>query len=120
MNLLYRDEFLEQTLFAKCLHRYDMNHPNARAVRNRKTYLSAKIVEVIKSRGVEKDIKILSLACGPAEELTELFKPGKKILFNPERLHIHLLDQDVEALKLLKPMGSKIDCGTEQNCKSNT
>lgn len=96
MNYLYRDESIGDTLFSKCLHRYYMSHPNAKAVRNRKLYLGTKILEILRESN-DKKIKILSVACGPSEELQKLIESNPTLDWS--RFEFHLLDQDQNALK---------------------
>jgi SAM-dependent methyltransferase len=95
MNLIYRDENVGKTLFAKCVHRYFVTHPNARAVRNRATYLSGHIARAIADRAPGSPLRIASVACGPAREVQELVE-GTLAL---DGVQFALLDQDVTALR---------------------
>ncbi|MCA1662943.1 MAG: methyltransferase domain-containing protein [Myxococcales bacterium] len=95
MALIYRNEELGGTLFAKCLSRYYMNHPNARAVRNRAVYLHRRLERTICARAGGK-LRILSVAAGPAREIQMLLEDESLDLSNVE---VDLLDQDVTALQ---------------------
>ena len=94
MNLIYRQETVGKSLFARCLQRYYIDEPAAQAVRNRADYLVSVISPLLAER--DKDpIKILSVACGPAME-------WQKILIDPSEwkrsAKVDLLDQDEQAL----------------------
>lgn len=97
MRLLYNNEPLGDTLFSKCLHYYFMQHPNAQAVRNRKVYIYSKIKQSLTENQKERPIKVLSVACGPAEEVAMLIQNAEE--FNQHYVEIDLLDQDVRALQ---------------------
>ena len=97
MRLLYNNEPLGQTLFSKCLHFYFMQHPNAQAVRNRKMYIYTKIKQALHENKKERPIRVLSVACGPAEEVAMLIQNADE--FNHCMIEIDLLDQDIRALQ---------------------
>ena len=95
MNLIYKQENLGKSLFARCLHRYYINEPAAQAVRNRSEYLVNVITKALTSASNDRVYRILSVACGPAMEwqtlIPELSVIGKNVL-------VDLLDQDKQAL----------------------
>lgn len=95
MNLIYRSEALGKSLFAKCLSRYCINHPNCRAVRNRAVYLHGRITGFVAGRAGRRT-RILSVASGPAREIQMLLQDERLDLGDVE---IHLLDQDASALR---------------------
>jgi hypothetical protein len=98
MNLIYRDQQEGDTLFAKCLHRYFINQPAAKAVRNRVQYLLPKVYEILnRYKSKNKVIKMLSVASGPAVELQTLLRDSR--IGDELDLEISLLDQDLESLK---------------------
>jgi chemotaxis methyl-accepting protein methylase len=96
MNILYREENLGDSLFAKCLHRCYLNFKNAQAVRNRVDYFHKAILSTIEKSPSDRPVRILSVACGPAEEIQRLLL-DRAIPW--ERVEIHLLDQDLGALR---------------------
>lgn len=96
MSTVYRRENRGNTLFAKCLHRYFVEVPEAQAVRNRAEYLQTKIIATLQKKS-SSPRRILSLACGPAMEIQSLIE-NRPELFTQD-LEIHLLDQDEFALK---------------------
>lgn len=100
MRFLYKNEIIGTSLFSKCVHRYYMLHPNAQAVRNRKEYIYGKINEMISSSYKGTPLRILSVACGPAEEVSMIIEKDPD--FNSSVVEIDLLDQDQEALQYAK------------------
>lgn len=95
MKMLYRNEKLGKSLFAKCLHRYYMNHPNAKAVRNRREYLRESLLDFLAKKTNGSSPSILSVACGPAEEIQQLITNHSHCL---KDVSFHLLDQDLHSL----------------------
>ena len=94
MNLIYRQETVGRSLFARCLQRYYINEPAAQAVRNRADYLESVITPML-SVATDKPIHLLSVACGPAME-------WQKILHNTQwarPTYVELIDQDIQALQ---------------------
>ena len=93
MNLIYRNEIVGKSLFARSIHRYYMSHPNAIAVRNRIEYLTNCIRQFL-SAASTGTVDILSVACGPAREISALVEEGDDL----SGVRIDLLDQDEGAL----------------------
>ncbi|MCP4351074.1 MAG: cyclic nucleotide-binding domain-containing protein [Desulfobacterales bacterium] len=74
-----------------------LNLSAAQAVRNRRSLLSDEIMKTV----AEKDddtARIMSIACGPAREITDVFE----ILDDKTRLKATLLDLDSQALSFVK------------------
>jgi extracellular factor (EF) 3-hydroxypalmitic acid methyl ester biosynthesis protein len=93
MSLVYRNEELGRSRFARCLSRYYIDHPNARAVKNRAVYLHGRIKELLAGG---KPLRILSVASGPAQEIQMLLEDAE---LDASRVEIDLLDQDISALR---------------------
>jgi len=93
MNNVYFNELRGNTLFAKCVQRFFTDSSAGKAVRNRAEYLNQKIETVCKKN---KNPKILGVASGPAREIQKFFFEKPEVAAQCE---IHLLDQDLEALK---------------------
>ncbi|HUJ24546.1 MAG TPA: class I SAM-dependent methyltransferase [Myxococcales bacterium] len=94
MRLLYANDFRGPTVFAQFMHKYPAELAAAQAVRNRRRLVSEWVRERIVKRTPEKPLRVLSVACGPAEELGD-------VLLTPDdvgRVQFMLLDQDPEAL----------------------
>ncbi len=95
MNLIYRNENVGESLFARCLHRFCIDVPAAQAVRNRASYLVNKITSAIDTVPESDELRILSVACGPSKEW-QLLVPQLKN--TPKNITVDLLDQDEDAL----------------------
>lgn len=80
-----------------------LNLPVAKAVRNRRSLLSEKIMDVISKKGGET-AEVTSLACGPAEEIFDVFSQ----LDDPTRLRVKLLDMDFQALAFVSERRDKM------------
>jgi extracellular factor (EF) 3-hydroxypalmitic acid methyl ester biosynthesis protein len=87
MTFIYRNQFEGKTPFGMLLHKHAVSTKACQAVRNRKLFLTQ---EILKVNGGE----ILSLAAGPAQEITELLAVYKDDHFN-----FLGLDHDMETLK---------------------
>ncbi|MEQ1723649.1 MAG: hypothetical protein ABL930_10770 [Pseudobdellovibrio sp.] len=94
MNQLYRNDNFSNTLFGSCVERAVNLHDEPTAVRNRAHYLKDKIVTKIKN--TNDRIKILAVACGPAEELKQSISQLSQSEL--DRVDFYLLDQDIDAL----------------------
>lgn len=69
MNMFYNDEYVGDTSFAKLIHRYTCSIPMSRANINRKNFLKEKIRKALSGKF---DVRIASIACGPARELIDI------------------------------------------------
>lgn len=79
MDMIYRDPYEGDTLFAKLLNKYFCHHVKvAEANRNRTPFLLKKI-EQAAGNGIRdgRRSRILSLACGPANEAVEFIRKNK-------------------------------------------
>ncbi len=98
MNIIYRNEYVGDSLFGKCLHAYWLSHPEAKAVRNRSRYLHGILLRVIRE-GAGVPLKIGSIACGPSREVQMLIESSNEQGLDLSNCELHLLDQDENALK---------------------
>ncbi|MEK6774039.1 MAG: class I SAM-dependent methyltransferase [Bdellovibrionota bacterium] len=96
MNHLYRGELIGRTLFDQCMHKYFIEEPSGRAVKNRCDYMFDKIIETVKTCKSDT-IRILAVASGPAVE-QQLFLKNSKDFLN-KKIEFVCLDQDEESLK---------------------
>lgn len=95
MNLIYKQENVGKSLFARCLHRYYINEPAAQAVRNRADYLVEVITKSLAMAPKDRPLRILSVACGPAMEWQKMIPLLADI---DQEIIVDLLDQDKQAL----------------------
>lgn len=103
MRFIYEKPFEGPTLFAKAISlAFDSTRASC-AVRHRKDLVKRELRGLIESR--RRPLRILALACGPAQELMELFQEIPEL---PAPVEIVLFDQDKGALayayRRLKPV----------------
>lgn len=95
MNLIYKQENIGKSLFARCLQRYYIDEPAAQAVRNRADYLIGVIRRELTQASSERPFRMLSVACGPAMEWQRLLPECESL---DKVVEVDLLDQDKQAL----------------------
>jgi len=97
MNIIYRNSFEGGTLFAQVLNKVDCEGTAARAVRNRRSYLYRKLRDLLTNNAGGNELKLISVACGPAHEFADLIKgfDGKELPFSIDFI---AMDQDSLAL----------------------
>ncbi|MDD9950571.1 MAG: class I SAM-dependent methyltransferase family protein [Zetaproteobacteria bacterium] len=98
MNVIYKNLPEGDSLMARVVHHYVVNHDNSKAVRNRIVYLTDKIGKVIQQKKGQT-VKILSVASGPAEEVKHLPAYLEKHGIDAQRVTVNLLDQDLLSLQ---------------------
>jgi extracellular factor (EF) 3-hydroxypalmitic acid methyl ester biosynthesis protein len=72
MNMIHRNTFEGETLFAKLVHYWLVNQYPAISVRNRIAHMQAKLVqETVRRVQQKKAARILNVGCGPAREVQQ-------------------------------------------------
>lgn len=108
MRLIYDNQFRGPTVFSQFMHKYPLELAAAQAVRNRRRLVGEWIREKMTRRSVASPLRVLSVACGPAEELQEILLTTDDVA----RVQFTLLDQDPEALAqahaLIARLGEKL------------
>jgi hypothetical protein len=103
MRFIYEKPFEGPTLFAKAMGLSFDQTTAARAVRHRKDLVKRQLRNLIETR--RAPLRVLAVACGPAQELVELLQELPEL---PAPLEIVLFDQDKGALayafRRLKPI----------------
>jgi len=97
MRMIYMNDYQGDTTFAKLMHKQAVEQRASQSVRNRMT-LIARMVNDFQSRSNELSadrLKVLSVGCGPAFELENIFRYSK----NPNSFYFSLFDQDPAALR---------------------
>jgi extracellular factor (EF) 3-hydroxypalmitic acid methyl ester biosynthesis protein len=96
MRMIYANAWEGDSLFGKLLHKHAIETPAAQAVRNRRHFITQTVrsVSLASLRG-STPVRIMSVACGPAAEMQDLFADAESL----DRVAITLLDQDREALR---------------------
>jgi extracellular factor (EF) 3-hydroxypalmitic acid methyl ester biosynthesis protein len=99
MKMIYDNMYEGSSTFGKILHKISIEHPAAQAVRNRRAMVPSilqKAREDFRSNSGGGEIfRFMSVACGPAYELQDLFLSDSEI----DQYECTLLDQDSDALK---------------------
>jgi hypothetical protein len=93
MELYFAREMAGDTLFGRLLHSVAQNYTLGRSVRARSSIMREAVREVIRVP-TSTPARILSLAAGPALELTSLFEQAPEV---NRPVDLVLLDQDAEA-----------------------
>lgn len=93
MQWIYDDADVGERMFDRLLHRHPVRTAAAEAVRNRRRFVPELLREVMTRRAGETT-RVMSVACGPAWELRDLYASAD----DAARLQCVLLDQDEEAL----------------------
>jgi|GEM_PF-6375106 len=106
MVMLYEYKDLGDNIFDKFYHRITCNEPAALANMNRVEYLSEKIIDFCNTTDKE-EIKISSIACGPAKEI-ELFLQKSLHKLNNKKITINCFDQEGSSLSYSKRRTSQI------------
>ena len=107
MQMIYLNDYQGKSTFSKLMQKYTVETPAAQSVRNRQTIVLDSLKNLEKRLRIkpQNEIKILSVACGPAWEI-------KKILIKKsdfEKYHFSLLDQDRLALNEARQMIKEIE-----------
>ncbi len=99
MQMIYRNDFEGTTIFGQIVHKHAIGQPAADAVRNRRHDLPKVLREFAtawkRTNRREDRLAVLSVACGPAMELDEVFKEKEDV----DLFSFSLLDQDNHALQ---------------------
>jgi extracellular factor (EF) 3-hydroxypalmitic acid methyl ester biosynthesis protein len=89
---IYRNRSAGRGRIGPLLDRCFLNTPTAKAVRNRRGLLATEIMRVVQAK--EGAAHVTSLACGPAQEVFDVFQQ----LDDRQRLYASLVDIDLQAL----------------------
>jgi len=95
MSMIYANDYSGDSTFGKIMHKHPIEHPAASAVRNRRGMIAKRLVAFSKTmQPVKNPLKVLSVACGPAFEVEDIFLSPE----DGDRYRYVLLDQDRRAL----------------------
>jgi extracellular factor (EF) 3-hydroxypalmitic acid methyl ester biosynthesis protein len=92
IEMIYQNRSAGTGRIGPLLDRCFLNTPTAMAVRNRRALLAGEIMKCVEAK--DGATYVTSLACGPANELFDVFQQ----LDDPRRLQASLLDIDLQAL----------------------
>ncbi|MEE8541818.1 MAG: class I SAM-dependent methyltransferase [Desulfobacterales bacterium] len=95
MSMIYANDYRGDSTFGKIMHKHPIEHPAASAVRNRRGLIAKRLTTLSKTmQPVNKPLKVLSVACGPALEVEDIFLSPE----DADRYRYVFLDQDRRAL----------------------
>jgi extracellular factor (EF) 3-hydroxypalmitic acid methyl ester biosynthesis protein len=97
MRMIYENIYTGDTTFGKILNNYGLNVAAAQSVRNRRLMIPKILRKVYKEFSIPNNeiFRFMSVACGPAYELSDLFIS----VDDAKNFQCTLLDQDTEALE---------------------
>ncbi|MGH7126381.1 MAG: hypothetical protein ACREFI_18545, partial [Stellaceae bacterium] len=79
MRLIYANDFRGPTIFSQFMHKYPLELAAAQAVRNRRKLVGEWARERVLKHTAQNPVRILSVACGPAEELQEILRSPEDV-----------------------------------------
>ncbi len=115
MEMIYDNAWQGNWVFNKLMHKHPVEHPAAQAVRNRRVMVPQLLHEAL-ARAPRTPLKVLSVACGPARELAEVFRTADDC----RRIAITLLDQDEEALDAARATVKRLEAERGAGIASRT
>ncbi|MDQ3262388.1 MAG: class I SAM-dependent methyltransferase [Myxococcota bacterium] len=97
MQMLYENRYVGNYVFNKLMHKHPADTAASQAVRNRRQLVPKVLRRVAQESPVQGKgaFRVLSLACGPAWELRDVFQSPEEF----ERYYFAVLDQDPHALE---------------------
>jgi extracellular factor (EF) 3-hydroxypalmitic acid methyl ester biosynthesis protein len=96
VNMIERDRFEGESLFAKILHKWFVQQPPAQAHRNRIKYLTDSLdKEIHRAVRAGRTAKIFNFACGPAVEVQHFI--GRSLFANKAEFTLEDLDEQALA-----------------------
>ncbi|MFL5318894.1 MAG: class I SAM-dependent methyltransferase [Myxococcaceae bacterium] len=99
MQMTYENQYVGNYVFNKLLHKHPLETPSAHAVRNRRRFIPRCVrASLARFPDPTQKLKVLSVACGPAWELQDMFHDSSDF----QRLQCTLLDQDPHALDIAR------------------
>jgi extracellular factor (EF) 3-hydroxypalmitic acid methyl ester biosynthesis protein len=116
VNMIIRNGFEGDSLFAKILHAWFVNQPPAKAHRNRIKYLAGNIArESFRATRASRAARIFNFACGPAAEIQEFIQT------QPFPIHIDftLADFEEQTLEFIQRSLRKHHGPAQSNLKLN-
>lgn len=104
MEMIYDNTWNGRWVFNKLMHKHPVGHAAAQAVRNRRVLVPTLLREQL-ATSTQAPFKVLSVACGPARELADVFRSPADC----HRIAVTLLDQDDEALSAARATVSELE-----------
>ncbi len=111
MRMVYRNSYEGETTFGKLLHKYTVGIVTGDSVRYRR-YLIPRMLRNVQ-KAISQNIKVLSVACGPASEIADILASPDDF----EKYQFCLLDQDQVALDEASEMITEIEKKMNATCQ---
>jgi extracellular factor (EF) 3-hydroxypalmitic acid methyl ester biosynthesis protein len=106
MRIIYENRYVGATAFERLMHKYALEIPAARAVRNRRELVAGALRTLAEQWGALKGgLRVLSVAAGPAWELQDVILDAR----DAERFRFTLLDQDTYALGAAREVVARLE-----------
>lgn len=107
MQMAYENRYVGNYVFNKLMHKHPLDTIAAQAVRNRRQLIPRALRRAAREfpHGEDRHFRFLSLACGPAWELQDVFLEQEDF----HRFSCSLLDQDPNALECAKGTVERIE-----------
>jgi extracellular factor (EF) 3-hydroxypalmitic acid methyl ester biosynthesis protein len=107
MVMIYENSYVGTSTFGRLMHKHPVETRAADAVRARRGLIPGALREALARAPAREGgrFRFLSLACGPAYELLDVFRDGEDL----RRLECVLLDQDTSALELARGVVRRIE-----------
>jgi len=117
LAMIYDNEYVGKTIFSKIMHKHPIETTAAQAVRTRRGFISKLLRSLYEERfsKINESLKFLSVACGSAVELQDIFKAKE----DAGKFECTLLDQDILALNEAKENIQKINEYLKRKIKVN-
>ncbi|HTX20554.1 MAG TPA: CheR family methyltransferase [Candidatus Aquilonibacter sp.] len=95
MNMIHRNTFEGESLYAKIVHYWLVNQAPSISVRNRVAHMKSRLVEeTIRAMRQSRPVRIMNLGCGPAREVQQFLSEQRL----SDLVEFTLLDFDSETL----------------------
>jgi extracellular factor (EF) 3-hydroxypalmitic acid methyl ester biosynthesis protein len=114
MVMTYENDWVGNYVFNKLLHKHPLDTPAAQAVRNRRGLIPQVLRDVAGRLDQDRPVSVLSVACGPAAELQDVFVTPPDF----ERFSVSLLDQDPEALEFARSSIARIERSRDRTVRA--
>jgi extracellular factor (EF) 3-hydroxypalmitic acid methyl ester biosynthesis protein len=107
MKMIYANGYQGDSTFCKLMQKYTVGVPAAQSVRNRRKLILERLTKFNGSHEVlpKENLRVLSVACGPAFELADILKSDSDF----KRYYFTLLDQDPIALEEARHLVASIE-----------
>ncbi len=99
MNMIYGGGLIGNTLWEKLINSCITNISPGLAVQNRVQYLTEKIEEAIRENKAKQQIHIMSIACGPCEEVWNFLRHMDPQSFQDVQINFYFIDNEPLALE---------------------